>query len=167
MPESEKSLPDPHSKTQRKNEMLELQKLGKTLIDLPASQLAKISLPETLLDAIHLAHTLKSNEAIRRHLQYIGKLMRDIDAEPIRDALKKIKFANDQKTGQFHKVEEWREKLIVGDDDVLQQFLEEYPQCDRQQLRQLIRKAKHDRNNNKNTGGETALFRQLREILSS
>lgn len=90
MPESEKSLPDPLSKSQRKQDMLDLQKLGKTLIDLPESQLAKIPLPENLLEAIHFAHTLKSHEAIRRHLQYVGKIMREIDVEAIQAALKKF-----------------------------------------------------------------------------
>jgi ribosome-associated protein len=165
MPESDKSQPDPHSKTKRKNDMLELQKLGKTLIDLPASQLAKITLPELLLDAIKLAHTLKANEAKRRHLQYVGKIMREIDCEEIKTTLKKIKFGNDQKTAQFHQAEEWRDKLIEGDDEMLQQFLLEHAQTDRQQLRQLIRKAKHDRDNQKNTGAETALFRFLRTLL--
>jgi len=165
MPESEKSQPDPHSKTKRKNEMLDLQKLGKTLIDLPASELAKIPLPENLLDAIHLAHTLKSHEAIRRHLQYIGKIMRDLDAESIQVALKKIKFHKEQRAVQFHKTEEWRDQLISGDDELVEKFLEQHPQGDRQKLRLLIRKAKHDRANNKNTGGETGLFKYLRELI--
>jgi ribosome-associated protein len=90
MPESEKNLPDPLSKTQRKNAMLELQKLGETLISLSKSQLAKIPLEDELLQAILFVHTLKTHESKRRQLQYIGKIMRNIDPEPIKAALKKI-----------------------------------------------------------------------------
>jgi ribosome-associated protein len=165
MPESEKSQSDPLSKTQRKKDMLALQELGKKLIALPASQLAKIPLPDILIEAIRLSHTLKSNEAKRRHLQYIGKVMREIDPEPIEVALKQIQFKNEQRTSQFHLVEQWRDKLISGDDTILQSFLEAYPKTDRQKLRQLVRKAKHDHVKQKNTGGETGLFRYLRELL--
>jgi len=164
MPESEKQLPDPLSKSQRKRDMLELQKLGQTLIDLSASQLAQVPVPDILLDAIRLMHTLKANEAKRRHLQYIGKLMREIDVEAIHLALKKIQYSKDQQTTKFHAVEQVRDQLIAGDDKDLQQFLEQHPQADRQQLRQLIRKAKQDHKTNKNTGGATALFRYLRDL---
>lgn len=165
MPESEKSQSDPLSKTQRKKDMLALQELGKKLIALPASQLAKIPLPDNLIEAIRVSHTLKSNESKRRHLQYIGKIMREIDPEPIQIALKQIQFNNEQRTTQFHHIEQWRDKLISGDDAILQSFLETHPQSDRQKLRQLVRKAKHDQAHHKNTGGETGLFRYLRELL--
>jgi ribosome-associated protein len=95
VPESNKSLPEEFSRSKRKKEMDALQDVGKELIRLSESQLAKmIDLPDILLNAIHLAHTLKSHEAKRRHLQYIGKIMREIDAEPIRRALAQIKLAN-------------------------------------------------------------------------
>lgn len=165
MPESEKSQPDPLSKTQRKKNMQELQNLGKKLIDLPETQLEKIPLPENLLQAIYAAHKLKSHESIRRHLQYIGKIMREIDPEPIEVVLKKMQFHHHERTVQFHKVEQWRDKLIAGNDEILQDFLKEYPEVDRQQLRQLIRKAKNDQKNHKNTGGELGLFRFLRGVL--
>ncbi len=165
MPQSENTAPDPQSKTQRKNEMLELQKLGETLVALPKAQLDRVPLPENLLKAIQFAHTLKTHESIRRHMQLIGKIMRTVDCEAIRSAVKQIQFTNEQRTQSFHLVEEWREKLIVGGDDALQAFLVQYPQADRQQLRQWIRKSVQDRKILKNTGGETGLFRYLRTIL--
>lgn len=93
MTESEKKQPDLFSKSQLKRDMINLQQMGKELVDLPESQLAKIDLPEKLLDAIHLAHTLKTHEAKRRHLQYIGKIMREVDPAPIQAGLAKIKLA--------------------------------------------------------------------------
>lgn len=70
-----------------------------------------------------------------------------------------------QQAEQFHHVEEWRDQLIDGNDTVLQKFIVDHPQSDRQQLRQLVRNAKNDKANHKNTGGATALFRYLRSIL--
>ncbi len=90
MPESEKQLPDVLSKTQRKKDMIALQKLGERLTKLSDSQLAKLPLSEELLELIHAAQKLKTHESIRRHLQYVGKKMRAVDAEAIEKALKKV-----------------------------------------------------------------------------
>ncbi len=165
MTQSENKAPDPFSKSRDKREAEHLQKIGQALIALPASQLANIPLPETLLAAIQLAHTLKSNEAKRRHLQYIGKLMREVDAEPIERELSNLKMAHARKTKEFHLVEEWRERLIKEGDSAVQIFIADYPQADRQQLRQLVRKAQHDRKAEKNTGAEKALFGWLRGVM--
>lgn len=165
MTQSEDKTPDPFSKSRQKREAEHLQKMGQTLIALSASQLARMPLPDALLAAIQFAHTLKSHEAKRRHLQYIGKLMRDVDAAPIELALSKLKAVHRQKTEEFHLVEEWRERLIKEGDLAVQAFIADYPQVDRQQLRQLVRKAQHDRANEKNTGAEKALFTYLRELM--
>lgn len=89
MPESEKQKPDEFSKTRRKKNMIELQNLGLRLTKLSDSQLAKLPLTDELLAAIHTARALKTHEAIRRHLQYIGKLMRNEDMEAIMTAMRK------------------------------------------------------------------------------
>lgn len=165
MPQPDPLQPDENSKSQRKRDMIELQKMGEQLIRLNAEQLEKMELPANLLEAILHAKSIKANEAKRRQLQYIGKIMRNIDVEPIRLALKKLQFSHEKSTAQFHKTEEWRQDLITGGDDKLNAFLSEYPTVDRQQLRQLTRKAQHDRKNDKNTGAETALFKYLRGIV--
>ena len=165
MPQSDPLQPDENSKSQRKRDMIELQKMGEELIRLNAEQLDKIELPENLLAAILHAKSIKANEAKRRQLQYIGKIMRSIDVEPIRFALKRLQFSHEKNTVQFHLTEQWRTDLITRGDDKLNAFLSEYPHADRQQLRQLIRKAQHDRKNAKNTGAETALFKYLRVIV--
>jgi ribosome-associated protein len=167
MPQAEDQLPDDESKTQRKKDMLALQDLGKTLIGLSATQLAQIPLPPELLELIRVAHTLKTHESKRRHLQYIGKRMRHVDAEEIKKALMNVQMGNARQTDQFHHVEEWRERLIEEGDKGLQELMAAYPEIDRQQVRQLIRKAQHDRKTEKKTGGELELFRFLREIIKS
>ncbi len=165
MPESEPLKPDENSKSKRKREMLALQKMGEALLKLSPDQLNKIELPENLLAAILQAKSLSSHEAKRRQLQYIGKLMRDLDPDAIKLALKRIQLIHEKSTTAFHLIESWRTKLIDGGDDALNSFMLEYPSCDRQQLRQLIRKAQQDRKNDKNTGAEKSLFKLLESIL--
>jgi ribosome-associated protein len=165
MPQSDAQQPDEYSRGQRKRDMLELQKLGEELLKLSNDQLNALELPETLLAALLEAKRLKSHEGKRRQLQYIGKIMREVDAEPIRKAMKQIKSRHVKETQQFHDVEEWRERMIVHGDDAVNAFIEHYPATDRQQLRQLVRNARHDRNNNKNTGAEKSLFQFLRDIV--
>jgi ribosome-associated protein len=167
MPESGPQKPDKDSKSQRKEDMLALQKIGESLIKLTEEQLATIDLPDNLLTAIQHTKLLTSNEAKRRQLQYIGKIMRQIDPESIKQALKHIEFIHEINTVQFHQIEEWRTKLLVHGDDALNSFVVDYPKCDRQQLRQLIRNAQQDRKNNKNTGAEKALFKYLRSKVES
>lgn len=152
------------SKSQIKRDMVELQKLGESMLKLSDLQLVRIPMPEQILESIRFAKTLKTHESIRRQLQYIGKLMREYDAEEIRLALKKNEMENEVNTRHFHQLEQWREQLIEQGDEVLKQFVTEYPNTDVQHLRQLIRNAKQDRKNNKNTGSEKKLFKYLREI---
>lgn len=167
MPQSEPQKPDHESKSQRKKDMLALQKIGETLIKLTEQQLATIDLPGNLFSAIQHMKSLTSHEARRRQLQYIGKMMRQIDPDSIKEALKRIEFIHQKNTEQFHRIEEWRAKLLLNGDDALNSFLIEYPNVDRQQLRQLIRNAIQDRKNNKNTGAEKSLFKFLRSLIES
>ena len=167
MPESDNTPPEKDSKSQRKRDMTALQKIGETLVGLPASSLAKIPLSGRLLDSILIARTLKTHEARRRQLQFIGKLMRDIDPLPIQIAIDKVQSKNQQGAAQFHQIERWRDRLIAEGDVALQNLLEAYPVAEthRQQLRQLVRNAQQDKANEKNTGAEKELFRYLRELL--
>lgn len=163
MPKSTEQLPEEVSKSSIKRDMAALQKIGEALVKLAQSQLDKIPLPPQLLDAINLARSLKTRESIRRQLQYIGKLMRNVDVAPIQEALRKLQFTNAQITKEFHEIENWRERLIKEGDEAIQEYMNLYPDTDRQKLRQLVRKAQHDRKQEKNTGAETELFRYLRD----
>lgn len=157
--------PERPTKSALKRQMTALQKIGEVLVALPEAQLKKIPLENPLRDAIYAARSLKSHEAKRRQLQYIGKLMRKIDPTPIETALEKIQQKSQQSKAQFHQMERWRERLITEGDVALEKFLEHYPTVDRQHIRQLIRKAQQDVTQQKKTGGEIELFRYLREII--
>jgi ribosome-associated protein len=123
--------------------------------------LAKIPLEPILADAITEARELKSHEAIRRQLQYIGKLMRNVDPEPIQAAIDLIESKSQQSKAQFHLIERWRDKLIAEDDNTLQAFLETFPDSSRQHLRQLVRNAK------KHETADTELFRYVRKVIET
>jgi len=165
MPQSENKLPDETSRSALKRKMTALQKIGETLVDMSQSQLDKIQLPDALIQAITLARNLKSWGGKRRQLQFIGKLMRTIELEPIQAAIKNAKLTNMQVTAQFHQAEEWRERLINEGDDAVQAFVSLYADTDRQKLRQLTRQAQHNRKSGKNTGAEKMLFNYLRDII--
>ncbi len=133
----------PPSKTQLKAEADEKQALGEALLTLRADLMARLELPEKLLDAIAQARRITNFEGRRRQMQFIGKLMRPLDAEPIRAAIDEQLNGSAQLTLALHQAEQWRDKLVASD-DALGDWLTEYPDTDSQQLRALIRQARKD-----------------------
>ena len=133
----------PPSKTQLKDEADEKQALGEALLTLRADLMARLDLPEKLLDAIAQARRITNFEGRRRQMQFIGKLMRPLDAEPIRAAIDEQLNGSAQLTLTLHQAEQWRDKLVASD-DALGDWLTEYPDTDSQQLRALIRQARKD-----------------------
>ena len=133
----------PPSKTQLKAEADEKQALGESLLTLRVDLMARLDLPDKLLQAITDAKKITSFEGRRRQMQFIGKLMRPLDPEPIRDAINEQANGSAQLTLQLHLAEQWRDKLIEFD-DALEKWLNAYPATDAQQLRALIRQARKD-----------------------
>ncbi len=136
--------PGKPSKTRRKQASHDLQELGEALMELPATRLARLDLPETLRDAIDELRRVRSHEGRRRHLQYIGKLMRHVDPEPLREAVAANRLPSARETLALHQAESWRLRL-VEDDNALTVWLREHPDTDAQALRSLIRAARKDR----------------------
>lgn len=131
------------SKSQLKREMLELQTLGEDLLTLPASRIEPLGLPEILADAIKAAKKITAHEGRRRQMQYIGKLMRRVDPEPLRQAVAAFKLGHAKDSLALHQSEAWRERLLK-DDSALQAFIEAHGGIDVQQLRSLVRAARKD-----------------------
>lgn len=153
------------SKSQLKREAQLLQKLGVTLIGLSHKKLDLLPLPDNLKQAITSAKSLKSHGAMRRQAQLIGKLMRAADSEQIIRAYEDMMANERADTAEFHQLESWRERLISEGRPALTAFIEMYSPEDIQQLRQLIKKAVDERQNEKNTGASKALFRFLRACV--
>ena len=152
---------DYKSKTQKKKEAESLQELGEKLLKLSAEQINNIDLPDEIYDAVRFAKTIKSHGARRRQMQYIGTLMRKIDPEPIQDAIRNIEDGDYKKALAFKETERWRDELIAGNKDLMEEILEQCPDAERQQLTQLVRNATKERENNKTPKAARALFRYL------
>lgn len=153
------------SKTQLKAEADAQQAIGKKLIELPKDRLHKLVLPEALLEAVIEAKRLTANGAIRRQLQYIGRLMRDTDIAPIVEQLNRWEGKHNDENARFHLLERWRDRLIndVSGSSVLQEFVALYPQVEIQQLRTLSRNAQKEAAANKPPKSSRELFKLLRE----
>jgi ribosome-associated protein len=153
------------SKSRRKRDMHELQELGEALTELNLERLASLALPEPLRIAVDEAKTIKSHEGRRRQLQYIGRLMRKVDAEPIRAALAGWRGVSIQHTAQLHAIERWRERLLE-DDGALVELTRACPRHhDWQVLRSLVREARRERTAGKPPRNFRELFRELKRIL--
>ena len=154
------------SKTQLKREAEDLQALGSQLVKLKPTDLAKLSLDEQLQKAIKEAQKITSNGAIRRQMQYIGRLMRERDPEPIRQALFSLSRSKQVANKHFHEIEQWRERLIQEGDQALAELIKIHSTIDRQHLRQLIRKAQEEQQKNLAPHAIKNLFRYLQTIFS-
>jgi len=133
----------PPSKTQLKAEADEKQALGEALLTLRADLMARLDLPDKLLDALKEARRITNFEGRRRQMQFIGKLMRPLDMTPIRAAIDEQANGSADLTLALHLAEQWRDRLIEAD-DALGEWMTAYPATDSQQLRALIRQARKD-----------------------
>lgn len=156
----------PKSKTQIKREVEALQDLGKKLLALSKNQLKKVEMSETLREAIAEADRIKKHEAMRRHLQYIGKVMRTEDHEAIAQRVALFDSTSAAYNKLFHQLEVKRDALIgENGKEVLSQYLEENPNVEEiQLLRQLIRQSQKEVSQEGNTTNRKKLFRLLRDV---
>ena len=152
------------SKSEIKRDAEDLKQLGEKLVNLTKANLTKVPLDDSLKDAIELAQRLQK-EARRRQLQYIGKLLRSIDAEPIREALEKIENKHNQQQAMLHKLEILRDELVAKGDIALTDLLNEHPSADRQQLRNLIRAAQKEKEQNKLSKAYREIYQILKTLI--
>ena len=136
-------VPERPSKTQRKQKAHDLQSLGQDLVELPASRLVGLDMPEILRDAIAEYKRTRSFEGKRRQLQYIGKQMRFADEAPLHEAVAAYKLGSAKDTLKLHQTERWRDEL-VADDEAATRWAADFPGSDLQRLRSLIRAARKD-----------------------
>ncbi len=159
-------FPDEASKTRRKRQMEDLQHLGEALVKLPPSQFEQMALPEDLRAAVADCRRFTRHEAVRRQMQFIGRLMRGIDGAPIRAQLDALRGRSAQATARLHRAERWRERLLE-DDAALTELLREAPELDSTRLRQLVRAARQEAALAKPPRAARELFRLLRAALEN
>jgi ribosome-associated protein len=162
-PISEADLPI--SKTKLKAEADAQQELGVRLTELPKDRLLKLNLPEDVVTAVLDTKKITANGAIRRHRQYLGRLMREIDTAPITEQLARWEGKHTAENAYFHGLERWRDRLI-NDANALSEFMTLHPTTDSQQLRTLIRNAQKEQAAAKPPKSSREIFRILREITS-
>lgn len=155
----------PISKTKLKAEADAQQALGVRLTELPKDRLLKLNLPEDVLTAILDTKKITANGAIRRHRQYLGRLMREIDTAPITEQLSRWEGKHTAENAYFHGLERWRDRLI-NDANALSEFMALHPTIDSQQLRTLIRNAQKEQAADKPPKSSREIFRLLREITT-
>jgi ribosome-associated protein len=153
------------SKTQRKRAMHELQALGARLAGLGDEELARFALPEPLRDALREARRVRTREGRRRQLQYVGRLMREVDPVPIRAALAALDGVSAAATAVHHRVERWRDRLLA-DDAALTEFARECPGADLQALRTCLREARKERGTQRPPRHYRTLFQLVKTALA-
>lgn len=154
------------SKTQRKRASHDLQHLGEELVALSEARLAELELPERLREAVMEARRISKFGALRRQLQYVGKLMRsgDVDVAAIGARLQAWKGLSREATAHLHLLERWRDRL-VADDDAIGDFAQRFPGCDLQRVRALVRGARKEHAAGKPPTSYRQLFQALKEIV--
>ena len=159
-PEEESS-----SKSARKREAASLQELGVKLSALPDQEIKALDLPDNLFVALRDLRRLPSHGAQIRQRQYIGKLMRTIDPQPVLAKLAERKQRHDLEIRHFQQIERWRDRLLSERGVALDELLEQYPNADREALTRLLEKAEKERVEQRSPVGARELFAFLRQLL--
>jgi ribosome-associated protein len=148
------------SKTRRKRDAEGMQALGEALAELPAEALADLGLPERLLQALEEYRRISSHEARRRQRQFIGKLMRDVDPEPLQAYLDDRQRPAREQARLFRLTERWRDRLVADGGPAVQEFLAAHPGVDAAALDEAVAAARAG-----GSGAPKRLFRMIRSIL--
>ena len=154
------------SKTQVKQEMADLRKLGEDILQLPEPIYQTLTLNDEIDEAIKTAKKISSFIAKKRQIQFIGKLLRKTDTADIEQKINSYKQGRKNIAKQFQQIEAIRDKLLSGDTEQLTQFFSQYPQCDKQQIRQLIRNAQKEQKLAKPPTNKRKLFQVIQSIIN-
>jgi len=156
------------SKSQVKRDMEALQKLGVKLMGMNKQQLDSLPLTESIEDAIAESKRITSNEAKRRHGQYVGKLIRKADYEAIIQAVEMLDPSSEAFSRFYQQVEKWRDKMTADLQTSMTEFLGQFPETDRQHLRQLGKNAEKEVQKKPDTWvARKKLFQFLKECMTT
>lgn len=156
------------SRSQNRREALEVLALGEKLVELTAAQLARLPIPEDLLEHIEYSKRITSHGARKRQLAFLAKQMRredDATLDAIRDAMEANSETSKRAVALMHRIEHWRERLLGQGDAALAELLDEYPGADRQELRTLVRNALAEKAKNKPPRAFREIYQVLRDLM--
>ena len=163
-PMTDDTLAPPLSKTRRKQAMEDLQTLGEALVELSAERVKRLDIPDDLREAISEAQRMtRHDEARRRQMQFIGRLMRDVEAEPIRAELARVRGESAEETARLHRLEKLRDDLLA-DEKLLHEIAVRYPGADLQHLRALRRAALKEQHENRPPRSYRAIFQLFKTL---
>ena len=154
------------SKAELKRDMQELKEMGARLMEMKPALLDKLPLDERLRSALDESKRITSNNARKRHLGFIGKLLTDENLEPIKALISQLDSSSEDYNRRFHQLERWRDRLIseAESNDALTEYLQQHPEADRQHIRQLVRNAQKEAAQAKPPSAARRLFKYLREV---
>ncbi|MDD4952663.1 MAG: ribosome biogenesis factor YjgA [Desulfovibrionaceae bacterium] len=158
------------SRSQQKRDMSALQDLGADLAGLGARAVERLDIPKELKDALRDLQGMKKHEARRRQMQYIGAVMRRVDAQVVRREMDRLVEDKKRHDRAFHQAESWRNALILGDDQALEQVLDQvlarFPDTDRQEIVDLAAAARREKAKSGPPRSSRALFRLIMGLLA-
>lgn len=157
------------SRSQKRREALDVLALAERLVELPDGQLAAVAMPDDLRELVRDSRRITAQIARKRQLQFLAKAMRreeDDILDAIRGALDKGRDQSRRETAELHRLEAWRERLLEDGDEALAELLDEYPDADRQLLRQLVRNARLEREKQRPPRAFRELFRVLKALMA-
>ena len=149
------------SKTELKKDSKKIQEFGRRISELTINNIEAFKFPSNIYEATIGLKNIKSNSAKKRQVQYLGKLLREIDLTDAFLIMKQLKVSSQKEIQRNHIIEDWRDKLLSNNDSITQ-FVDEYPKIDRQSLRQTISNAQKD---NKSLKYSRQLFKLIKDII--
>jgi ribosome-associated protein len=157
----------PPTKGELKRQAMAIQDLADRLIEAPERLVDGLNLPDKLADSIALARRITSRAALLRQRQFVGKLMRGINCDPISAALESEAQHARTDAARFRRAERWRDRLVANDDAAIDEFAAEYRAAARAELSRLVAAAKAERREGKPAGAGRKLFRFVQDTLSA
>ena len=149
------------SKTELKKDSKKIQEFGRKISELTINNIEAFKFSSNIYEATIDLKNIKSNSAKKRQVQYLGKLLREIDLTDAFLIMKQLKVSSQKEIQRNHIIEDWRDKLLSNNDSITQ-FVDEYPKIDRQSLRQTISNAQKD---NKSPKYSRQLFKLIKDII--
>ena len=155
------------NKTRLKQEQAEIRKLVVALMEAGEKEWERLGLDGKLREGLLLARGMKASGARNRQIKFLARQLQQDGLEVARSWFENRDLLQAEQNRGFHQLEQWRERLVEEGDQALEAFLEQYPDTDRQHLRQLVRAAGKEKRQGKPAGAGKKLFRLLREISAA
>jgi ribosome-associated protein len=152
------------SKTELKKDSKKIQQFGREISELTINNIEAFKFPVNIYEATIDLKNLKSNSAKKRQVQYLGKLLREIDLADAFITMKQLKVSSQKEIQRNHIIEGWRDKLLINNDSITE-FVDVYPQIDKQSLRQTISNAQKEKKDSKPPKYSKQLFKLIKNIV--